>query len=212
MGRIKKGILGGFKGTVGTVTGGNWKGISYMRSLPESSQSDPSPAQTAQRAKFGMVIKFLKSFNGLLEFSFKDDAVQQTGFNVAVSLTLKSAVTGVYPGYQISYPQVLVSRGGLPNAGAPSAAAGAAGKIVWHWTDNTGLGKAQANDKAVLVSYCEALNISAFTVAPDLRSAGTATLNVVGFGGQPVQTWLAFVSDNGVEVATSIYTGVVNVV
>ncbi|HEY4148591.1 MAG TPA: DUF6266 family protein [Chitinophagaceae bacterium] len=212
MGRIKKGILGGFKGTVGTVTGGSWKGISYMRSLPESSQSDPSPAQLAQRAKFGMVVKFLKAFKGLLEFSFKDDAVQQTGFNVAVSLTLRSAVAGVYPAFQISYPQVLVSRGGLPNAGAPSAAAGTAGQLVWHWTDNSGLGNAKANDKAVLVTYCEALNISAFTIAPDLRSAGTATLNVVGFGGHPVQTWIAFVSDDESEVATSIYTGVVNVV
>ena len=55
---------------------------------------------------------------------------------MAVSHTLKSAVTGVYPAFQISYPQVLISRGGLPNADAPSAVAGAAGKIVWHWTDN----------------------------------------------------------------------------
>ncbi|MBS1566626.1 MAG: hypothetical protein JST39_19740 [Bacteroidetes bacterium] len=212
MGRIKKGILGGFSGTVGTVAGGNWKGIAYMRSLPEVSQSDPSPAQIAHRSKFGMVVNFLKAFNGLLEFSFQDDAVQQTGFNAAVSQIFKSAITGAYPAYQISYPQVLVSRGGLPNVGAPSAAAGAAGKIVWHWTDNTGLGKASASDKAVLVTYCESLGISAFTIAPDLRSSGTATLNVVGFGGQPVHTWLAFTSDDKSEVATSIYTGLVNVV
>lgn len=35
MGTIKKGILGGFSGKVGTVVGGSWKGISYMRSLPQ---------------------------------------------------------------------------------------------------------------------------------------------------------------------------------
>jgi len=212
MGRIKKGILGGFRGKVGVVTGGKWKGIDYMRSLPEGGQGDPSQAQIEHRAKFGMVVKFLKSFRGLLEFSFKDDAVQQTGFNAAMSLTMKSAVTGVYPGYQIGYPQVLLSRGGLPNAGAPSAAPGTAGKITWHWTDNTGLGKALANDRAVLVSYSETLNISAYTVAPDLRSSGTATLNTVGFSGHQVHTWLFFVSDNGQEIATSIYTGLVNVV
>ena len=36
MGTIKKGILGGFSGVVGTVTGGNWKGIDYMRSRATS--------------------------------------------------------------------------------------------------------------------------------------------------------------------------------
>ncbi|MBS1564207.1 MAG: hypothetical protein JST39_07445 [Bacteroidetes bacterium] len=212
MGRIKKGILGGFQGTVGTVVGATWKGIDYMKSLPVSSGGDPSPAQIAARAKFGLAVGFLKSFKGLLEFSFQDDAVYQTGFNAAMAQMYRNAITGTYPSYQISYPQVILSRGGLPNAGAPSAAAGAAGKIVWHWTDNTGLGIAQANDKAVLISYCESLNISAFTIAPDLRSAGTATLNVVGFGGLPVHTWIAFTSDDKSEVATSIYTGIVNVV
>ena len=33
MGTIKQGILGGFSGKVGSVIGGIWKGISYMRGL-----------------------------------------------------------------------------------------------------------------------------------------------------------------------------------
>ena len=35
MGTFKKGILGGFNGTVGTVVGSNWKGITVMRSRPK---------------------------------------------------------------------------------------------------------------------------------------------------------------------------------
>lgn len=31
MGKIRQGILGGFNGTVGTVVGGSWKGMAYMR-------------------------------------------------------------------------------------------------------------------------------------------------------------------------------------
>jgi len=34
MGIINKGILGPVSGTVGTVIGGSWKGISYIRSKP----------------------------------------------------------------------------------------------------------------------------------------------------------------------------------
>jgi hypothetical protein len=35
MGTIKKGILGGFSGRVGTIAGASWKGIAYMCSLPQ---------------------------------------------------------------------------------------------------------------------------------------------------------------------------------
>jgi hypothetical protein len=31
MAKISQGILGGFSGTVGTVVGGHWRGIDYMR-------------------------------------------------------------------------------------------------------------------------------------------------------------------------------------
>jgi hypothetical protein len=41
MGKISKGILGGFSGTVGTVVGGKWKGIDYMRSKPSIRKGAP---------------------------------------------------------------------------------------------------------------------------------------------------------------------------
>jgi hypothetical protein len=36
MGKIKQGILGGFRGKVGTVVGSYWNGIFYMKGLPQS--------------------------------------------------------------------------------------------------------------------------------------------------------------------------------
>ena len=46
---ISKGIPGGFSGTVGTVIGGNWNGIDYMRSLPTISNKSASQAQIEPR-------------------------------------------------------------------------------------------------------------------------------------------------------------------
>ncbi len=48
MGKIKQGILGGFSGKVGTVIGGNWKGISYMRSIPQSIKNPRTDGQVSQ--------------------------------------------------------------------------------------------------------------------------------------------------------------------
>ena len=52
MGKIKQGILGGFKGKVGTVIGSSWNGIAYMRGLPQSQKDPKTAAQIAQRAFF----------------------------------------------------------------------------------------------------------------------------------------------------------------
>ena len=52
MGKIKQGILGGFRGKVGTVIGASWNGIAYMRGLPQSVKNPKTAAQQAQRAFF----------------------------------------------------------------------------------------------------------------------------------------------------------------
>ena len=52
MGKIKQGILGGFKGKVGTVIGSSWNGISYMKGLPQSQKDPKTAAQLSQRNYF----------------------------------------------------------------------------------------------------------------------------------------------------------------
>ena len=52
MGKIKQGILGGFKGKVGTVIGASWNGISYMRGLAQSHKNPKTAAQLKQRSFF----------------------------------------------------------------------------------------------------------------------------------------------------------------
>ena len=56
MGKIKQGILGGFKGKVGTVIGSSWNGISYMRGIAQSVKNANTPAQQTQRAFFKEVM------------------------------------------------------------------------------------------------------------------------------------------------------------
>ena len=52
MGKIKQGILGGFKGKVGTVIGATWNGIAYMRGLAQSHKNPQTEAQLKQRSFF----------------------------------------------------------------------------------------------------------------------------------------------------------------
>ncbi len=212
MGTILKGILGGFSGTVGTVVGGNWKGIDYMRSKSTKRSGKSSPAQLEQQAKFGMMIKFLRTFRELLKTSFNEFANGVTGPNVALSYNLLNAVQGDYPAVTINYPMVLLSHGNLTKPQAPLAKAGLAGKVDFKWTNNAGNSVTAATDNAVLVIYDPITKKAVYNMDGAKRTAESDLLNVPEFSGSAVETWIAFVSANGRSISDSAYTGSVTVV
>lgn len=55
MGKINRGILGGFTGKVGNVVGSSWKGIETMRALPISVLNPRTTAQVGNRTRFGNI-------------------------------------------------------------------------------------------------------------------------------------------------------------
>lgn len=61
MGKINKGsgMLGGFSGTVGTVVGGNWRGIETMCAVAKPGKGGTTQSQISQQLKFALVAKFL---------------------------------------------------------------------------------------------------------------------------------------------------------
>ncbi|HEY9362527.1 MAG TPA: DUF6266 family protein, partial [Chitinophagaceae bacterium] len=60
MATFEKGILGGFSGKVGTVIGGTWKGIDFMRSRANKRTFIPSQKQLDQQLKFAIMMRFLQ--------------------------------------------------------------------------------------------------------------------------------------------------------
>jgi hypothetical protein len=211
MGIINKGILGPVSGTIGTVVGGSWKGISYLRSQSTSSRTSFSVPQLEQQAKFSLTMKFLQTRTPLLTVSFKDYAVKMSGFNNAMRYTLLNGITGTYPTFDINYSSVLVSRGDLPNASSPAASSTASGTVDFNWTDNSGMGKAQPTDTSILVVYAPDRNQCIYTTVGAARSTGSASLSVPAFNGLNVETYIGFLSADGKNVASSIYTGQVTV-
>ena len=85
MGKIKQGILGGFKGKVGTVIGASWNGIAYMRGLAQSVKNPKTAAQLQQRAYF----KDLQSLVGQLT----DEQLQSLFPSVMRGMTRRNMLT-----------------------------------------------------------------------------------------------------------------------
>ena len=146
MGKISKGILGGFSGKVGNVVGGNWKGIDYMRIKPSTVANPQSKGQVDQRSRFSIALQFLQPMKEFIKVGFKNYAIKMTAFNSAMSYNVQNAVIGDYPEFEIDYASALLSRGGLAQALNANANAPAAGQVQFTWDDNSDYGNANATE------------------------------------------------------------------
>jgi hypothetical protein len=207
MARHGKGILGDFSGKVGTVVGGNWNGVPYMRSLPVRKKNRSiTDAQQNQQVKFALGIRFIKSLSPLLAVSYQSTS-GKTNKNVALSQLMAQAVGGVYPNVFIDFSKVVVAKGSLKKADNPNVATPGTGLLRFNWADNTGLGNGTALDKAILVAYCPEKEDCIFTVDGGNRSQGMGILDVSFFAGKEVHTWISFRSPDGKLAADSTYIG-----
>jgi hypothetical protein len=208
MARIHTGLFGPVAGNVGNLIGGSWKGIPYIRTKPRRRKGYvPSPAQVAQQQRFKLAVSFAQSLTGLLNVSYAPYAIRMTGKNAAISTFLKYAIGGDAPNFHIVYNQVLISRGELPGAVGATAVTDGSGGVHFSWTNNGGEGLARNSDKALIAVHCPELNQSVYNTAAADRNTGTAIINAAAFTGKTVHTWMGFISEDGKDVASSLYTG-----
>jgi len=212
MGKISQGVLGGFSGKVGNVVGGTWKGIDYMRIKPSNVSNPRTQGQVDQRSKFSTVLRFLQPMTDFLRVGFKLYANKMTQFNNAMSYNLNNAITGAYPSFTIDYANALVSRGNLTGALDPAVSSPSAGSVEFTWDNNTGSGNAEGTDKALLVVFNPSKNQAVYETEGAARNVTSDTLTVpTDFSGDTVETFIGFVSEDGKEIANSIYIGSVTV-
>lgn len=206
MSTIKQGILGGFSGKVGTVIGGSWKGIEYMRGIAPSVSNPRTQAQINQRAKFSTVLKFLQPLTPFLRIGFKNEAIGMSAFNAAMSINIQNALKGTYPAYTIDYAKALVSRGTLPGALNPAAVSTTAGEVAFSWEDNSTDTNAMPDDKVVLVIYNPAKQRAITLVDGTTRISGNQVITVpASFSGDEVQCYIAFQNANQSVLSNSAF-------
>ena len=208
MGTINEGIMGGFSGTVGTVVGGNWNGIDYMRSRAVNRSDAKSTPQLNQRAKFSTIIQLLKPLKDFLRVGFKSQAVGMSAFNAATSYNMENALTGTFPDYQIDYSKAMVSQGKLPGALNPAAVSNSAAEIAFTWDNNSSKSHARADDKAVLIIYNPVKQRALSFMGGNTRLAGSQSVALpASFAGDEVQCYISFQNASQSVVSDSRFVG-----
>ncbi len=212
MGTFEKGYLGGFSGKVGTAVGSSWKKLNVLRSNPPSKRKgQASASQLERQAKFSLITSFLRPLTDFLNFTYSKSAASlMTGFNKAFSVN-SEAVAGVYPAYTVDYSKVLLSKGVLPNVTTPLATSTVAGKLVFTWTDNSGISSATMSDLVYVAVYNDDLKHWIYIQNAATRNAATYTLDVTSISGKAAQVYIGVMTADRKKFGQSIYIGQVNI-
>ena len=91
-----------------------------------------------------------------------------------MSYIVKSAISGTYPNYELSFADVLVSRGTLETAKEPSAEVSAGSFIIKTRTEANGSG--QPTDLMMPLTLNADKSEAVFSTSGAARSAGQTTL------------------------------------
>jgi hypothetical protein len=206
MGTIKQGILGEFSGKVGTVIGGSWKGIDYMRAQAQNVHNPKTEGQMSQRSKFAQTFELLKPITAYVRVGFKTYASKQTVFNAAMSYNVKNAFSGTYPNFVFEPSQALVSRGTLEGASGCALTVGVGTMSITHRTVAKGNG--QATDRTMPLVFNIDKGEAVFSTNASACEDGSVSLSIpADWADDSCHVYLRFISEDGKEVANSVYVG-----
>ena len=166
-----------------------------------------TPKQLQQRAKFNKAMEFLTPIKDYIRVGYKTYAVKKSAFNAAVSYVVKNAVSGSYPDIEINYQRVLVSRGDLT---PPKDVAATISEhcLTITWSDNSAEGSADATDLSMPMAYNVSKGQTVFEIAATTRSSQSVVLPLPSnWLGDTIHLYLGFISEDGMEVANSVYIG-----
>lgn len=214
MGTFKKGILGGFRGKVGSVVGVRWRGKYVMRSVPEIDENrTPTEEQRKVRERFGLVARFLNPMKPIIGKYYGKKQRDKSPFNLATSYHIKEAVLEVGNDFVMDYPKVVISKGDLSGLQSPALTAPSANVLQLDFADNTGQGFAQAEDQLLVVLYVPNLDEYQLFTPAGTREETSVNLPLTPYwSGQVITAWATFVDAEGNRAATSSYLGEVTAV
>lgn len=174
MGVIKRGILGGFSGKVGSIVGSSWKGIAVIKSLPLSVANPRTAAQTANRTAFKATGEFAASILGQWIKPLWDRfASQMSGYNAFMKVNVKkysASSSAPYAGFimangKMEATDITVSD---PTAGSDS--------LTVSWADKVGKGLQLPNDQIFVLGFDGTTGKNVVVNSEKTRADGLVTL------------------------------------
>ncbi len=203
MGKIKQGILGGFKGKVGTVIGASWNGIAYMRGLAQSVKNPKTASQVTQRGFFREVLDIAGQLSKeQLAFLFPATLSGMTRQNALVKqLAAFAAVDGDTKSVDLGN---INSLGNAPVADLPDVSITAAGEnLTISWDGAEGFRSEHADEyPTVFVTNVTKKKVYLVNSTAAFGASGEQSFNVgLAAYGEATDTFSGFMLATGSKIA-----------
>ena len=203
MGKIKQGILGGFKGKVGTVIGSSWNGISYMKGQAQSVRNPKTPAQMIQRDFFKEVQDLAGQFsNEQLAFLFPNSPKNMTRRN-ALAQQLAADPIATDDAKHVDLAN-LNSIGNAATAELPDVTITAAGENLTISWDGNGDFRAEHSDEypTIFVANVTKKKVYLVNSTATIGETGAQSFNVgLAAYGEATDTFSGFMLATGSKIA-----------
>lgn len=201
MGKQVGGLFANWYGKVGNVVGRIRQNRTIVSIYQPNVANPRSDAQVDQRAKFSALASVLSAVSGFLKYGFHDLDGYKTGnyYSAAIgyNMKLQGIFTGTSPDYEVDLSKLIVSQGNVDLPYSPMASA-EGNNIVATWSDNSGIGNANADDKIMLLAYNDAKKQSIFNPEVADRSERNAQITCpTGWSGDTVEVYLAVIRKVG---------------
>ena len=200
MAKQLNGILDAFSGACGNVVGYRGRhGEGYVRSRPSHYNDRKSKAQLRNRGKMDTLMAFESAAKEFIKANLGNYAVGMSEVNYATKLNFKKAVFANESAsrFWIEMDKISLSEGFTAGVdGLRAVVAGNRGLL--HWTDNSMVARAKAEDRLQVFLFNEEKIAGRYVKDTGLRGDLSAWVEVPeSWAGERMHVFVAFVSRGG---------------
>ena len=207
MAKQRFGINDGYRGTVGTVIGYQWRGQWCLRARPRSVRNPRTAAQQMNRTLFKEVVRYAATLKGTLRIGLHGKAVEahMTECNLFAHINKECFALDGDGRLAVDYEGLEVSRGPLAPVGfgEPTMTDDC---ITVPFEKNPLHARAESDDEVFLFALCPALGASLLSSPAYRRSKSVSLLLPDEWQGHEVHLY-GFVADHTCRASESVYLG-----
>jgi Family of unknown function (DUF6266) len=152
-----------------------------------------------------LMIKFMRPLRNFME------EIQIVSTKKMLKENIRNAFRNDHYKYRIDYSKLIFSKGNLSVAPRMSVSSPKAGKLVFRWTDDSGIGRCRANDQLFVAIFNCTSKSWILKQNAAKRSEGFCNIHIKPSISKRLQTYIGFISADGMRVSDSLYMGEVNV-
>src|SRR5690606_460086 len=207
MAYLKKGVLGPITGKVGTVVGSSWRGIEFVKSLPNRTKP-PTPGELANRHIFKFTQQWLSPIDDFLKVSFKEYSPTSFRVNAAKSYLYKHALNKDGFNSTIDPALMLVSHGNLSLSDNLQMELIGDDQLSITW-DREILEGQNPEDQIMMLAYNIEKKDSIGTASGQFRKTGQDILDLKALADGTIHVYVAFIAVDRESQSNSVYLGTV---